>query len=340
MSQETMEWLNKNTLIGFTDKRGHNAWHYRADLQGDEPNHYPGAIPVDDVLKRLFSWEAVEQPIYVKMGENWKEIDDRKAIVASDNGDVLGIFKQGYTPHQYKDWLLDNVANLLDDELGIGSAGLLRNRGQAWVSVEVPESIVTKEGVEFRPNLMATTSFDGTLATTYKRIFTIVVCDNTRAQALGEAGQEFKIKHSKYSQMKLQSARDALNIVHTMSESFSEEIAELTKWKVTDKQFEQLLDLCIPVPDENEEGSSKRGITVAEKKRAEILSLYNNDERCAPWKGNAFGVLQSYNTHLHHFSQVRKGVPRVIRNMENAVSDRTAAHDKVLLERLATVTGK
>jgi hypothetical protein len=33
-------------LIGFTDKRGH-AWHYRPEEQGDEPNHYPGAIPLD-----------------------------------------------------------------------------------------------------------------------------------------------------------------------------------------------------------------------------------------------------------------------------------------------------
>ena len=27
MSQETSQWLNTRTLIGFTDKRG-NAWHY------------------------------------------------------------------------------------------------------------------------------------------------------------------------------------------------------------------------------------------------------------------------------------------------------------------------
>ena len=55
MSAETFESLNKNILVGFTDPqygRG-NAWHYRADLQGDEPNHYPHAIPVDDVLRRL-----------------------------------------------------------------------------------------------------------------------------------------------------------------------------------------------------------------------------------------------------------------------------------------------
>ena len=51
--KETLQWLDENMLIGFTDKRG-TAWHYRTDLQGAEPNHYPGAIPVADVKRRLF----------------------------------------------------------------------------------------------------------------------------------------------------------------------------------------------------------------------------------------------------------------------------------------------
>src|SRR4051812_11545629 len=41
MSNETLQHLNTNTLIGNTDARGH-AWHYRADEQGGETNHYPG----------------------------------------------------------------------------------------------------------------------------------------------------------------------------------------------------------------------------------------------------------------------------------------------------------
>jgi hypothetical protein len=49
------------TLIGFTSKRG-NAWHYRQEDQGNEPNHYPDAIPMDDVLRRLFNFEVWETP--------------------------------------------------------------------------------------------------------------------------------------------------------------------------------------------------------------------------------------------------------------------------------------
>ena len=48
MGMETTEWYNTQILVGMTDQRG-NAWHYKKDAQGDEPNHYAGAIPVEDL---------------------------------------------------------------------------------------------------------------------------------------------------------------------------------------------------------------------------------------------------------------------------------------------------
>lgn len=332
MSRESSKWLNTMTLIGFTSKRGH-AWHYRSESQGKEPNHYPDAIPVDDVLRRLFNFEVWETPLYTLGDSGYLEIPDRKAMVTSDNGDVLGIFKSGYQGHQYKEWLLDNVSQILDDDLGIGSAGLLKNRAQAWVSVEVPESISTPEGVEFRPNLIACTSFDGSLATTLKRANQIVVCDNTLSAALGEAGQTLKVKHSRYSGMKITSAREALAIVHTMADDFSAEVAHLCSWKVSESAFDRMLDLVIPLPEEK-----GRSMTIAENKRTEIIRLYRSDDRSAPWNGSAFGVLQAFNTWNHHYASVKKGVPRILRNMENVVTDKMATADSSILASLAIAT--
>src|SRR3954468_4709242 len=99
------------------------AWHSRASKQGAEPNHYPLAIPLADVQRRLFSFEAVELPVAVAQPADvetmtalddagdpvrYVTLPDRKAIAASDNYDVLGLFKSGYQPHQYQEWLLDN----------------------------------------------------------------------------------------------------------------------------------------------------------------------------------------------------------------------------------------
>jgi hypothetical protein len=59
-------YLNINTLIGNTDARGH-AWHYRAEDQGEQSNHYPGPIPIEDVRRRLCCWTAQSRPLAVEV---------------------------------------------------------------------------------------------------------------------------------------------------------------------------------------------------------------------------------------------------------------------------------
>lgn len=337
MSKESAEWLNNYTLIGFTEKRG-EAWHYQASLQGDEPNHYPGAIPVEDVERRLFDWEAKKEPLFVQRGDRFLEVPNQKAVSASDDiaagiAHPLGYFTDGYEPHQYRQWLLKNVGTILDADLGIGSAGLLKNRAQAWVSVEVPENVQTPEGVEFRPHLIAATSFNGSLATTYNRQVLLPVCDNTLDAGLAEQGQKFRVKHTRNSTLdrKIEDARDALKLIIGIRDEFSAEVARLCETKVSKKQFSGVLDIIVPV-----EGKEKRGLTIAEKKRDELIRLYSHDDRVAPWKGNAFGVLQAFNTYEHHFATI-KGASKVQRNREAALTGSIAKKDAKVLQALVAV---
>lgn len=351
MSKETIQWLNTQTLIGNTDHRGH-AWHYRAEEQGDETNHYPGPIPVEDVERRLFNWEAVSRPVAVEVpadletmthlgigGEpvRWAVQEDKQAIARSDDHYVMGIFAQGYEMHQYREWLLTTVANILDDDLGVSSAGLLKKGAIAWVEVSVPESIKTPEGVNFRPNLLATTSFDGSIATTFKRTITDTVCDNTREAALAEDGQVYKIKHSRYSKVKLMEAREALAIVHSMSEDYQREISQLCAMKVSPKQWQTFIDTYAsrnhPVTGKQLTG---RSLTMVDKKRDSLKRLYAHDERVAPWAGTAWGVMAAVNTWEHHEKTVR-GSERAERNMLRTVTGDFGKTDREVLEHLQVV---
>ena len=73
--------------------------------------------------------------------------ENRQAIYADDTGDVLGVFADGYTIHQYQDWLLDKVASILDDGLSIGSAGLLRRRRGLRGCLRATQERVRRVGV-------------------------------------------------------------------------------------------------------------------------------------------------------------------------------------------------
>lgn len=348
MSRETSTWLNQNVLIGYTDNRGH-AWHYRESSQGDEPNHYPLAIPVADVERRLFNWDAVSRKVAVELPATfddmthtdddgnplrWAVQDDRQAIASDDDHTVMGFFKSGYQAHQYREWLIGNVADILDDDLNISSAGLLRNRAVAWVEISMPETLSTPEGFDFRPNLLATTSFDGTVATTYKRTVTATVCDNTYDMAMSEKGQMFKAKHSKYSGMKMTAARDALGIVHTMAEDFAAEIAAMCAVEITDKQWSQVLDLLVPIPEE-EKG---KGYTMATRKRESLSGLYKSDARCAPWSGTALGVMQAFNTYDQHLRGTNKDTIRAERNMQEAINGSVGKLHTEVAKALTLVT--
>ena len=217
----------------------------------------------------------------------------------------MGIFASGYAMHQYDEWLLTTVANILDDDLSISSAGLLRQGAVAWVEVSVPESITTPEGVEFRPNLLATTSFDGSIATTFKRTVTDVVCDNTRETALAESGQAYKVKHSRHSHARLHDARDALAMVHTLADDFAHEVAQLCATTVTDAQWARFLDAHVPRHGADGEPLTARALTVADRKRDVLQRLYRHDDRVAPWAGTAHGVVAAVNTYEHHEARVR-----------------------------------
>lgn len=348
MSTETLTWLNTNVLVGMTKKRG-NAWHYRASEQGAEPNHYPQAIPVQDVQRRLFSWKAVQVPVFAQVpasvetatgmtetGEPVRMIEakNRRAIVRSDSGDVLGVMSGRYTLHQYDEWLVTNVANLLDDDLQIGSAGLLKNGAIAWVSVELADNITTRDGVEFRSHLLATTSFDGSIPTLYKPVDTFVVCDNTRAAALSETSQEIRVRHTAHSVLRLTDAREALGLILGNADATVAEIERLCALPVTARQFDAWLRMFVAPTS-----PAKAAITRTENTRERMRAMWDSDPRVAPWSGSAFGVLQLANTHRLHERPTKGATIRAERNMVELLNGTSARGDNRAEQILSAVLG-
>lgn len=349
MSQETIKWLNQFTLIGHTDKRG-NAWHYREQAQGGEPNHYVGAVPVEDVKRRLFNFQLQGVPVYVVVPCEVDEattmlndgtpakhvaVDDRQAITRNDTNAVLGIFKGGYKFNQYQESLLHDVEDLLGSGLNIGSAGLLKGGAVAWCQIEAEET-VTACGVEFRPFIMAADSCDGSLARTYNKGNTVVVCDNTMAQSLTNALATFRLKHTRHAKFNAVTARDALGIIEEIGATFTEDIQALTNWDISDGQFQKFLD---EVCKFDVDAKTTRSQTIATKKRDDLLNLWTNDQRVTPWANTAFGVLQATNTWAHHIQTVR-GTNRAERNMLNAITGATDKADSETLRVLELVCSR
>lgn len=342
MSRETSQWLNQNILIGMTEQRGH-AWHYRKADQGSESNHYPGAIPVEEIERRLIPWEAVPVRVATEVPCSHRESDhigpggrpskwvvetDRMAVKANDNWQTLGHHGSGYTIHGYSGWLVEKVEELVGNgALVISSAGLLQDRAVMWLEASVPETR-TVCGVSYRPNLLACTSFNAQLSTTYKRTIGEVVCDNTMSAALREASPELKIRHTKHSRVRIEEAQGALAIVSTIGAQFEQTVKALTRKKLSNLQFKEVLNVMVPSPTESVTDA------IGDKRKA-LTTMYYTDERVEPWAGTAFGVLQLFNTWMQHERPIRGGTQRVERNMLDTLSGKVDKTDAQVIEALA-----
>jgi len=349
MSKETIQWLNANTLVGFTTDRDKYAgngflidgrpWWQIDGYQGG----FEGPIPVQAVLDRLFYWEATEGDLTVRIpvddAEDMDGIADdgsmyrnmivpgRKAIIRPDTEEVLGVFMSGYQVHQYHEWLIENVHSIVDDsEAGIATAGLLRGGAQAYVSIELPEAVTTASGFPLRSNIIAMTSMNGSLATTYKAGAHAPVCDNSLAWFTGGEANRIKIKHSSNSLRRIGSVRDALGILYSTTEQMVEFLDRCAETTVTDDQWRQVVAAIVQPPDPQPNGKgglvNQRAVTIAGNKVDELWDLYKRDKRVGNLTGTLAGVYQAANTWNEHFrTRNDNGVERVMQGVVDGSSD-------------------
>lgn len=318
MSVETYEWLNTMTRIGYTEKRG-KAWHYKAVHQSGRGNHFIGAVPVEEVNALFFdAVEGYAEGTYMTADGVTTVRDDRRKVIIrppgtfgpDDRGGILNETlllgqpgeAQGWKLHQYREWLVRTLGDILDtstSDLGIASAGLLQGGAMAWVQIEAPDNVETQVGYTFRPFILAATAHTGGMSTTFKQAVTAVVCDNTLAVGLGEAGGAARIRHTRNSSAKLGDIRAKLGILHTMAADFSEQVEKLADITVSDGDLARFLDQWTPLEKDGEKLTG-RSLGIATAKRDKLVKLYTTDERVTPWAGSALGLLQAVNTFEHH----------------------------------------
>ena len=99
-------------------------------------------------------------------------------------------------------------------------------------------------GAEFRRFLTATTSLDGSIATTYQPGAQVVVCDNTVSAAINSADTRVKVRRSPNSLAKLAQVHDALGIVHQVADISA--ICAPLGWSATGGMFARHSTLALP----------------------------------------------------------------------------------------------
>ena len=112
---------------------------------------------------------------------------------------------------------------------------------------------------------------------------------------------------------------------------FEHQIQKLTSEYVSDATWNKFV-AALTQPS----SKSTRAVSMAKTKVAQIVNLWESDDRVAPWKNSAYGVVAAVNTHAHHFQTV-KGSTRADRNMNRVMDGGVDKLDSSTLRLLASV---
>src|SRR5262249_18776484 len=157
-----------------------------------------------------------------------KVTDGAQGIVRSDDFTELGRHGKGYRIHDYNEWLIRNVSNILQDSLSVLSALTLKNGAQAAVEIGLDESMHDDTtGLDFWPFILAQTSLDGSLATTYSSFNRVLQCDNMFQgiqRSAKKAGRQYKVKHTvnSISDVHIAGVREALSILDKSAQDMTD----------------------------------------------------------------------------------------------------------------------
>lgn len=346
-----------HALIGNTDKRPH--WIGKTD--GTLPT-YPGPIPVAEVERRLFNWEAISVPTgnFIPVGVEDADLliptrdgkgnipvkavvnNGAQAIVRSDDFSELGRFTLSYQIHDYKVWLIRTVSEILQQNVSILSALTLKNGAQAAIEIGLDETMHdSKSGLEFWPFILAYTSMDGSLATTFSAFNRLLVCDNMMRSihnTARAAGRQSKLRHTvnSLSDNAIHGVRSAMGILELEANSMVDYMHGLLEIPLSRSQWLKTIDLLDPMP---EDGASKAKITKTENRRERLDAMYRESDMVAPWAGTAFGGLQAVSTFQHNEASVR-GASRLERVYDRTIRGDMADSDLKTLQAMSTVLGR
>lgn len=358
MSKETREYLQSvgyalpNIMVGGIAERGLPWWAASKWMGGDADEmtrlgsdyrtagghqlFWDNFIPADEILNGAFGWTALEIEPEVKIGDEYVTMDGYKAIVRNDTRKTLGVFKQSYHPAQPVA-LVDLAMDFLGNGVGFTSAGVLRDGAVLWLEASVAHEFHNdKAGFGFVPNLLISTSFNGTLANEVVRTARWSVCDNTHEIARNDAVARIKGKHTANGMGKLQAQYSALGLIEHEAEIIDAEITQMVETEVSVKQFADFLDMWNPIP-EWKEGEPTNKLTIATKKRETIMDMWVDDPRVSPWRGTKLGVHQLINTYNQHGYREEDAGKRFEKNMLNIISGNIGKADNEAFKMLDLV---
>ena len=227
----------------------------------ETPWHGLGRIVMDAPASREalelagLDWRVESRNIYSGTGAM---IPGYRANVRSTDDAVLGVVSERYCIVQNEE-----AFQFTDDLLGEGvtyeTAGSLQGGKKVWMLAKLPEKYIIA-GDEVTPYLVFFNSHDGSSGVKVAMTPVRVVCQNTLNLALGTAKRIWTARHTENVLLRVQDARETLQLANGYMTELGKGIHELTTIKLSDRKVQEFINEFFPITDDLIDGQRKNNL--------------------------------------------------------------------------------
>ena len=244
----------------------------------ETPWHGLGRIVMDAPASR----EALELA-----GLDW-QVESRN--IYSGTGDMI----PGYRA---------NVRSTDDAVLGVVSDRyrIVQGGKKVWMLAKLPEKYIIA-GDEVTPYLVFFNSHDGSSGVKVAMTPVRVVCQNTLNLALGTAKRIWTARHTENVLLRVQDARETLQLANSYMGELGKSIHELTTIKLSDRKVQEFINEFFPITEDLTDGQRKNNLRLQEDLKARY---YNAPD--LEWVGkNGWRFVNAVSDFATHADPIRK----------------------------------
>jgi len=224
---------------------GEKPWHGLGQYLGEQP------ITADEaIVAAQLDWRVTTEPIFLSDHTN---VEQYKAIIREDTGDVLSVARRHWMPLQNED-----AFKVLDPFIGEGkavwhTAGAISEGKTIWVLAKLPDTIQVIGNDTVDQYFLLTNSHRPGKAIRIRFTPVRVVCQNTLQMALLSEGGIVRVPHLKNHKQKLEEAAQALGLVKLVADQFQATAQAMTRVQMTDSEIDEFLKELLQGKEETDE---------------------------------------------------------------------------------------
>lgn len=295
--------MQRNGKYAMAAARGVAVWHELGQRVGETATWREMAEAAD------LLWSIIVKDVFSRAPHTNEviKLPDVRGIFRTDDGHYLGSVGKIWEPIQNAE-AFEWVDTLLDCLGGAHylTAGALGGGEKVWTLAKIPMDFsVAEEADKHETYLLFTTAHDGTGAAKVKLVVTQVVCNNTLDMALGEAGEEISIRHTKAAKERMDRAVKLMKGTQATVSDLKAKLTALAERKLTKETTVSILDRLFPKMkdiDGKEVDTTRRDNIVSG-----VLQCFesNNNNAFPSVAGTGYNLLNAVTEYTDHLRSAR-----------------------------------